>query len=130
MDHGASRQAGKVYNAVAASRLAPVRVKDALTEEMIQAYERDGVILLRNVIFSEDIEEMRIAVETAMANPGPYHTDFPPDGDKGRLFDDLYMYRRFDKFREFTFHSPAAEIAARASRSSLSATPLRHITCA
>jgi len=64
------------------------------------------------------IEGMREAIDKAVANPGPYHTEYAPKDGRGRFFGDHYMYRRFDEFRNFTFQSPAAEIAARVTRSS------------
>lgn len=90
----------------------------AVTDDMVRDYERDGVVVLRDVMPLDWVESMRTAVTAAVAAPGPYHTDYVPPGGKGRFFGDHFMYRRFDAFREFTFGSPAAEIAARIMRSS------------
>ena len=40
------------------------------SEEDVQAYERDGVVCLRNVFDAEWVERLVKAVDRTMANPG------------------------------------------------------------
>lgn len=83
-----------------------------VTNEDIEAYERDGATVLRQVFPQNWIEKMRAGVEIAMAEPGPYSEDYTPEGQSGRFFGDLDIWSRHAAFRDFALNSPAAEISA------------------
>jgi ectoine hydroxylase-related dioxygenase (phytanoyl-CoA dioxygenase family) len=85
---------------------------DPVTDDLIEAWQRDGAVPLRGAFSADWVALLREAVEQAMADPGPVAKDYAPEG-KGRFFTDHNMYRRIDTFRRFIWESPAARIAAR-----------------
>ena len=47
-----------------------------ITRNDVAAYERDGVICLRQAFDPTWVERMRVAVERDLASPGPHATNF------------------------------------------------------
>jgi ectoine hydroxylase-related dioxygenase (phytanoyl-CoA dioxygenase family) len=78
-----------------------------------EAYERDGVCCLREIVPGAWLSYLAEAVEEAMASPGPHAEEYTPRGAAGRFFGDLELAQRLPKFRRFALESPAAEIAGR-----------------
>jgi ectoine hydroxylase-related dioxygenase (phytanoyl-CoA dioxygenase family) len=84
-------------------------------EREIEAYRRDGVLVLRR-LFSEDwIERLRAGVEKNLAEPGKWAGEHGEG--RGKFFDDYCNWQRIPEFHAFVVESPAAEIAARVMRS-------------
>ena len=81
-----------------------------IAQEQIDRYEQDGVVLLRGVIEEEWVERLRVGIDYLMANPSPLYEDY--DIEKGRFFNDFYMWRRIPEFREWVFDGPGPEITA------------------
>lgn len=84
-----------------------------LGQEEREAYDRDGVVLLRQAFDAGWVETLREATEQAMQAPGPHAEEYAKPGS-GRFFGDLDLWTRNESFRRFVFDSPAAEIAGRA----------------
>lgn len=55
-----------------------------VTDEMIAAYQRDGVVLVKG-LWADWVEELRAGVERNMADPGPYAAENLKPGDAGRF---------------------------------------------
>ncbi|RVU38512.1 hypothetical protein EOI86_04300 [Hwanghaeella grinnelliae] len=91
-----------------------------ITDAEFAAYERDGVVCLRDVFSSDWIDLMRGAVEDAMADPGPHAEEYANAATGGRFFGDLDVWQRQPAFRKFVMESPAAEVAGRVMRSKTS----------
>lgn len=89
----------------------------AVSEADLAAYERDGVVCLRQAFGAQWVERLRGAVERAIASPGPMATNFAEGSTPGLFFGDMFMWLRDEDFRAAVFESPAAEIAARLSDS-------------
>ena len=87
-----------------------------VSEEMIEAFEADGVILLKNVFPESWLDRLAVAVDEIMADPSPLSRDYVQDGT-GRFFTDHHMSRRNDTFRDFMTNSPAGTVAAALLRS-------------
>ena len=87
-----------------------------VTEEKVNAFERDGVVLLQRAFEPAWLDRLASAVEEVMNNPSPLSREYVQSGD-GRFFTDHHMSRRNDVFREFMLNSPASEIAATLLRS-------------
>jgi len=87
-----------------------------VSEEMIEAFEADGVILLKNVFPESWLDRLAVAVDEIMADPSPLSRDYVQDG-AGRFFTDHHMSRRNDTFRDFMTNSPAGAVAAALLRS-------------
>ena len=55
-----------------------------LTDSMIDAYDRDGVVFLPG-LFSGWVDRIRQAIEENMTSPGPYAAENTKDGESGRF---------------------------------------------
>ena len=91
-----------------------------LTHDMIDTYQRDGVIVIRG-LFKDHVETLRKGVARNMAEPGPFASENKKDGETGRFFDDYcncsasMSLRRLSKNRLLPKSQPISW-AARARR--------------
>ena len=81
----------------------------------IAAYQRDGVVVLRNVISPEWQERIAGAIERDIADPGPFDHSYATD--RGRFHGNLRIWQNDAEFAEFCLHSPAKTIAKQCLRS-------------
>jgi hypothetical protein len=58
-----------------------------VTQEQIEAYQRDGVVLVRG-LFKDHVEALRAGVARNMAEPSQYGAENLKPGEAGRFFDD------------------------------------------
>ncbi len=90
-----------------------------VSEGAIAAYERDGVVCLRNAISRDWIdaiaEGMEIAIERGAESDLAFNIANP--GEPGFFFYDTFMWQRIDQFRRFAFESNVADIARNVMRS-------------
>jgi len=77
----------------------------------IDAYQRDGVVLIRG-LFGDYVETLRAGIARNMAEPGPYAAENLKPGETGRFFDDYCNWDRIAEFETVIRQSPAAEVAA------------------
>ncbi len=82
-----------------------------LTDDQIETYQRDGVVLVRG-LFKDHVDTLRAGVARNMAEPGPYAAENLKEGEAGRFFDDYCNWDRIPEFREVIEASPAADVAA------------------
>lgn len=87
-----------------------------LTEQDIETFQRDGVVLVRG-LFADHVETLRAGVAANMAEPGPYASENRKRGHTGLFFDDYCNWTRIPEFAEVIRNSPAAEVAADLMRS-------------
>lgn len=85
-----------------------------ITEDQIDAFQRDGAVVVRGV-FADWVEVMAEGIAQNMAEPGPYASENAVT--EGRFFDDYCNWTRISPFADIVKNSPAAEVAARAMRS-------------
>jgi ectoine hydroxylase-related dioxygenase (phytanoyl-CoA dioxygenase family) len=88
-----------------------------MTEAEVAAFQKDGVLCLRGA-FADWVESLAAGVAENEAHPSRFAGDSVTGSDSGRFFDDYCNWQRIPQYRDFVLHSPAAEIAARATRSS------------
>ena len=87
-----------------------------IRDEQVQAFQADGVIVLRGV-FRDWIELLRDGVKRNVAEPGPFERTYRPADGSAPFFQDFCNWQRIPEFRRFVHESPAAAIAARLMRS-------------
>lgn len=85
----------------------------SVSEEEVQAYERDGAVCLRGVFAPEWLALLARGVERNLAEPGPFAKRYTPAGAPGLFFGDYCNWRRIPEYREFLLGSPAAAVAGR-----------------
>ena len=82
-----------------------------LSQEQIDGFGRDGVIVLRGY-FTDWMETLRNGVDANMRDPGPWAREYLDPDQSGRFFGDYCNWDRISEYRRFMFESPAAAIAA------------------
>jgi hypothetical protein len=60
-----------------------------ITHSDVAAYDRDGVVCLRQAFDAAWVERLRAAVERDLAAPGPHATNFAEGSTPGRFFGDM-----------------------------------------
>ncbi len=85
--------------------------KYPVTQQQIEQYDADGILLLKDVFDPGWVEKMRVAVDEVLDKPGPQSMDINDDGD-GRFTFDTWIWTYNDRFREVVFSAPWAGLAA------------------
>ena len=88
-------------------------------EDAVQAYERDGVVCLRNAFSREWVEQGRRAIAAVIRtqSQSDLHSTHQGKERSGNFFFDTFLWKRLPSFRKFTFESPASGLARRMMRS-------------
>src|SRR5210317_1748007 len=87
-----------------------------VTEEMIETYQTDGVVVVRG-LFADWVAQLRAGIERNMAEPGPFASENHKEGETGRFFDDYCNWQRIPEFQDVIHNSPAAQVGAELMRS-------------
>ena len=82
-----------------------------ITDQEISAFERDGVVLIKNIFSSAMLDKISAAVDEIMEDPSEFSREYVKDRN-GRVFTDHHMSRRHKVFHNFVMNSPASETAA------------------
>ena len=79
--------------------------------QQIDRFEADGVLHLEGVFGTYWVEQMRAAIDDALAHPGPQSMNINDDGD-GRFTFDTWLWTYNDRFCDVVFSCPWAKLAA------------------
>ena len=71
-----------------------------LDPSLVATYKRDGVVVLRNLVPTDAIEQLRHGVEANMKSPGPWANEYTPVGTSGRFFDVYVNWQRIPQFEQ------------------------------
>ena len=82
-----------------------------VTEDMVKAYQRDGVVLVKG-LWKDWVEVLRTGIERNMADPSPQLMATLKPGEQGRFFDDYCNWSRIAEFEQAIRQSDVAEVAA------------------
>ncbi|MFM9137766.1 MAG: phytanoyl-CoA dioxygenase family protein [Actinomycetota bacterium] len=83
----------------------------ALSPSIVEAYQRDGVVVLRGLVTSATIADLARGVEANLAAPGPWANEYTPQGTTGRFFDDYVNWQRIE---DFAHHATTGPVPAAA----------------
>jgi ectoine hydroxylase-related dioxygenase (phytanoyl-CoA dioxygenase family) len=86
-----------------------------VTNEMVQAYQRDGVVLVKG-LWADWVEMLRAGIARNMANPSQPMPTLKP-GEAGAFFDDYCNWTRVPEFAAVIRQSEATEVAAQLMQS-------------
>ncbi len=87
-----------------------------VTEELVDEYQRNGVVLLRGA-FEDWIPALVRGAEFNAASPSPNVLTHRKDGEPGRFLEDFCNWQRIPDYRAFVTDSPMGAIAGRLMRS-------------
>src|SRR5262245_20253373 len=77
------------------------------------AYDRDGVVCLRQAFAHNWLEQMAAGIEQDRRQPGRFFRDQSPEGSPARYVFSYWSWPGNPALRDVVLHSPAAEIAGR-----------------
>ena len=89
-----------------------------LSAEEIRTYADEGVVLVKNAVDSGWIQKMLTAIDEQLDSPGQWVQDTNPGSEQGRFMHDRYLWPSIPAFRDFSFNSGVAKLAAQAMQSS------------
>jgi ectoine hydroxylase-related dioxygenase (phytanoyl-CoA dioxygenase family) len=91
-----------------------------VTEEDIEAFQRDGAVCLRGLLSARDVDVLRAGIDANLAQPSPRAKVASRPEDPGWFIEDFCNWPENEHYRRFIFESPIAEAAGRLMRSTTS----------
>lgn len=86
-------------------------MKDFLSRDLLDQFNEDGVVCVRQLIDKAWIEKLRSATDEILAAPNQYCADISIQSDTGRFFNGFFQYLGHKEFRSFLFHSDLPKAA-------------------
>ncbi|MDD9908751.1 MAG: phytanoyl-CoA dioxygenase family protein [Ahrensia sp.] len=81
-----------------------------INQQDAETFERDGVVVLRNVLDDAWLSRLAKAIEANMAAPGPHGKDHAETG--GAYFGDYVNWQRFEDYLKVASEGPLGAVAA------------------
>jgi ectoine hydroxylase-related dioxygenase (phytanoyl-CoA dioxygenase family) len=82
-----------------------------ISPHLINDYQRDGVVIVRNLVSADALQALADGVELNMSSPGPWANEYTPVGSAGRFFDDYVNWQRIHQFGDVGTTGPVPEAA-------------------
>ena len=87
----------------------------AFSPEAADAFQRDGVVLIRGAFGPEWLSRLRAIVDSILEEPGLWTSDTGDQGrGAGRSLDARYLWRGNEAVRSFVFDSGVADLVGQA----------------
>lgn len=80
--------------------------------DLLELYHRDGAAIVRGVIDSTTLDQMKRAVERVMAAPAETAAEYTAEQSDGRFFGDFFMWLNDPLFASFMRHPSLTKLAA------------------
>jgi len=87
------------------------RVARCLTPETIAAYQRDGVVCIRQLLLPDELALLAEGIEANLAAPSPRAKVASRPDDPGRFFEDFCNWQENPAYRRFIFETPLTLLA-------------------
>lgn len=88
-----------------------------LTTELVQAFARDGAVVLRGVLSSVQVKRLEEGIEHNLAHPSPLSIVASEPDDPGRFVEDFCTWQDNPAYREILIDSALPHVAAQLMRS-------------
>src|SRR5690349_1142027 len=82
-----------------------------MDQEQIDAFRRDGAVLLRGVLTPDEVETLRAGVERNLASLGPLGMNATKPGDPGAFVEDFRNWQRIPEYEQVFRESALASAA-------------------
>src|SRR5919112_116712 len=91
----------------------PVQVDD----EQVEAFRRDGAVLLKDLLTPDEVETLRAGVERNLADLGPLGMNATKPGEPGAFVEDFRNWQRIPEYEQVFRGSALAPVAGALMRS-------------
>ncbi len=98
----------------------PTRTMNIVTQEDIDAYQRDGAVCIRQVLTSDEIADLSAGINQNLSSPSPRAKVASKHDDPGLFFEDFCNWQFNLAYKRFIFESPISIVAGRLMQSRLS----------
>jgi ectoine hydroxylase-related dioxygenase (phytanoyl-CoA dioxygenase family) len=99
------------------SQLTAQRPLVRVDEEQISAFQRDGVVCVRQLFSPAEIALLSQGIEANLARPSPRAKVASAATDPGRFIEDFCCWQENEAYRRFIFESAIGEVGGRLMRS-------------
>ena len=89
------------------------RVAERVSPEMVQDFQRDGAICLRQLLNADEVALLREGIDANLAAPSPRAKVASRPDDPGRFFEDFCNWQDIPQFGRFITETPLAIAAQR-----------------
>ena len=93
------------------------RVKERVTDQMVQDFQRDGAVCIRQLLNADEIALLRDGIEANLAAPSARAKVASRPDDPGRFFEDFCNWQTLPQLGQFIQDTPLALAAQRLMRS-------------
>lgn len=83
----------------------------AITQDHIETFQRDGVVLLKDMFDADWIDLLKTGLKENCAQPTYRSRVWDRDAEGRTMFWDSQAWQNIDQYQQFIFNSPAARIA-------------------
>ena len=88
-----------------------------INKEVINSYNINGVIVLRNVISENWLKKLQRGIKKNFDNPSKYKCVYEESNGKELFYDDYCNWNRIEEYKDFLFNSKLANIASQLMKS-------------
>ncbi len=89
------------------------RVKERVTDQMVQDFQRDGAVCIRQLLNADEVALLREGIDANLAAPSPRAKVASRPDDPGRFFEDFCNWQDIPQFGQFVTETPLAVAAQR-----------------
>ncbi len=89
------------------------RVAERLGDADVSAFQRDGAIVIRQLLNADELALLREGIDANLAQPSPRSKVASRPDDPGRFFEDFCNWQLFPQYHRFIFETPLAALAQR-----------------
>ena len=82
-----------------------------IKKNIIQDYNKNGVVVLRNVISRKWINNLKRGLKKNFQNPSKYKCVYERNNKKELFYDDYCNWNKIDEYKNFIFQSNIGKIA-------------------
>ena len=83
-----------------------------LNKNIVEEYQKNGVVFLKNIIDKTWIKELKIGVEKNFKNPSKFKCVYETDNDQEVFYDDYCNWNRIEEYKNFIYNSNIANISS------------------
>lgn len=82
-----------------------------VAQQDVEKFQQDGVVVLRNVVNQQTLDDLAQALDDNMKSPGPWANEYADGSQQGRFFDDYVNWARFAAYKDHALVGALPQIA-------------------